>query len=331
MADEDDLRSTLLAVADLARSAAEKLDGGRGATGNGHRPEEPLTCTPRALPDRLLVAAAQTAARVNPMNSPVVSGSASAVGASTDAVEPLRIAVMTSKYWRPVPRTLTVSFLEAADADLRARILEHMNAWATRGCIRFAETAVDGEVRISREGDGFWSFLGTDILHVPAGRPTLNLEGFTMATPESEYKRVVRHEAGHTLGFPHEHMRRELIARIDREKAYLFFARTQGWSRAMVDAQVLTPLDDADLIATRSDENSIMCYQLPGSITLDGRPILGGLDIDETDFSFVEMVYPPTPAPGSVAVLSTLPTPRAAAPADELWPTTEDVLVPMSS
>src|SRR5207248_2959407 len=105
-----------------------------------------------------------------------------------------------------------------------------------------------------------------------------NLQGFTMSTPESEYKRVVRHETGHTLGFPHEHMRRALVARIDPEKAYEYFERTQGWPRSVVDQQVLTPLDETSLMGTPADETSIMCYQLPGSITRDGRPIIGGLD-----------------------------------------------------
>ena len=56
--------------------------------------------------------------------------------------------------------------------------------------------------------------------------PTMNLEGFTMRTPESEFLRVVRHEAGHTLGFEHEHMRTQLVQRIDRKKAIAYFRRT---------------------------------------------------------------------------------------------------------
>ena len=37
----------------------------------------------------------------------------------------------------------------------------------------------------------------------------------------------------------------ELVARIDPQRAYPYFRSTQGWDRAMVDAQVLTALDDA--------------------------------------------------------------------------------------
>jgi hypothetical protein len=121
----------------------------------------------------------------------------------------------------------------------------------------------------------------------------MNLQGFTMSTPESEFRRVIRHEAGHTLGFPHEHMRREIVARIDRQKAYDYFGRTQGWSPAMVDQQVLTPLDERSIFGTTSaDQTSIMCYQLPGLITKDGRPILGGGDINPIDQGFAKRIYP---------------------------------------
>jgi hypothetical protein len=35
-----------------------------------------------------------------------------------------------------------------------------------------------------------------------------------------------------------------------------------------------------------------MCYQIPGSITKDGQPIVGGLDIDPSDFTFAATIYP---------------------------------------
>jgi hypothetical protein len=165
-----------------------------------------------------------------------------------------------------------------------------MNAWSC--AIQFVQTSGTGQVRISREGDGYWSYLGTDILHISTSRQTMNLQDFTMNTPDSEYKRVIRHETGHTLGFPHEHMRREIVARIDRQKAYDYFRRTQGWSQSMVDQQVLTPLDEHSIFGTPTDQTSIMCYQLPGLITKDGNPVLGGTDINPTDRAFANRFYP---------------------------------------
>jgi hypothetical protein len=119
------------------------------------------------------------------------------------------------------------------------------------------------------------------------------LEGFTMANDESKFHRVVRHETGHTIGCPHEHIRRELVEKIDPDKAIAYFQQTQGWDEAMVRAQVLTPIEDSSLWGTaHADPNSIMCYQIPGVITKDGYPITGGTDITDLDYSFIAHVYP---------------------------------------
>jgi len=57
--------------------------------------------------------------------------------------------------------------------------------------------------------------------------------------------------------------------------------------------QVLTPLEESSLMGTPfADPNSIMCYQIPGEITKDGEPILGGVDIDHLDFDFAAKIYP---------------------------------------
>lgn len=250
-------------------------------------------CTIAQLPDRLAYDAATVAARINPVNAPSLAHAAAF--AVDGVIEPMRLTLLTAKYFGPAPRRLTVKFLEATPNDLANRILSHMNAWNSRCGISFVRTNGTGQVRISRGGGGYWSYLGTDIFLIPSNRPTMNLQGFTMNTPEREYRRVVRHETGHTMGFPHEHMRRQLIARINRNAAYAYFLRTQGWDRAMVDAQVLTPLNDATIIGTPADQDSIMCYQLPGSITIDGQPIRGGTDINATDFRFAAQVYPKLP------------------------------------
>src|SRR5262249_6132597 len=142
------------------------------------------------------------------------------------------------------------------------------------------------------ENGGYWSYLGTDILHIPKNEQTMNLEAFSMQTPESEYHRVVRHETGHTLGFPHEHMRKVLVAPIDPAKAIAFLERTQGWSEEEVRQQVLTPLEESSLRGTKADPKSIMCYQIPGSLTKNGKPIVGGKDIDKSDAAFAAEIYP---------------------------------------
>jgi len=244
----------------------------------------PRTCTPRSLPKHLQVLAAAHATEMNPVNAP----------AATVVLPPERIALLTSRYWGAGIRRLTVSFMERPTVVLRTRVLDHMNAWWSGGAsIWFAWTTwVDADVRITTGPDGYWSYLGTDIHQIPTDEPTMCLEAFTADTPESEYRRVVRHETGHTLGFVHEHMRRELVAQIDPARAYRYLARTQGWDQQTVDEQVLTPLDDRSIMATPPDQTSVMCYQLPGSITYTGQPIIGGTDINPTDRAFANKVYP---------------------------------------
>src|SRR5258706_11209366 len=128
-----------------------------------------------------------------------------------------------------------------------------MNAWAKTANVKFVLSTSNAQVRIDRHGGpdgGYWSYLGTDILSIAKGEATMNLEAFTMSTPESEFHRVVRHETGHTMGFPHEHMRKQLVDKIDPAKAIAFFMRTQGWTEAEVRAQVLTPLEESSLMGT---------------------------------------------------------------------------------
>lgn len=288
------LRNALSQIARVASNATNGEDTSEeqsenqdldSTPGNGKR-----VCTPKYLPKNMLLKAAKKAVEINAFNQPEL-GPLHLVAPDLEVTE-LFIAVQTAKYWGSTPRTLTVSFMETTPADLRRRIVGHLNAWTRTSCIRFAETNGVGQVRISRGRGGYYSYLGTDILLIPRNRQTMNLEAFTMNTAESEFRRVIRHEAGHTLGFPHEHMRRTLVARIDPEKAYEYFRRTQGWTRTQVDQQVLTSLDERTLMATPADETSIMCYQIPGSITRDGRPILGGVDINQTDYDFVGQIYP---------------------------------------
>jgi hypothetical protein len=267
-----------------------------------------LVCTPKRLPADKLIAAAKTAVSVNPLNhSPLERLSRLMPGFTSS---PERIAVVTSKYWGVQGVSLTVKFMDNPPTDLRKRLLLHMNAWAKTANVKFVESDTDPKVRIARAGGadgGYWSYVGTDILHIPKSKQTMNLEGFTMQMPESEFHRVVRHETGHTLGFPHEHMRRGLVAKLDVAKTIAYFERTQGWSEDEVRAQVLTPIEESTLRGTSVDARSIMCYQLPGEITLNGKPIIGGTDIDAKDYGFAGLIYPRKKASPSAATKKTVP------------------------
>ena len=274
------------ALLEILRIASKFAEGDESS--NDGLADVDLGCRIMPLPDRLWGKAAELAARINPVNAPLREF----FPADMNADEPMKLTLNTAKYWGPLPKKLSVSFMESTPSDLRSRIVSHLNAWTATACISFAETSGIGDVRISRGQGGYYSYLGTDIKLIPKNQQTMNLQGFTMNTPESEYLRVVRHETGHTLGFPHEHMRKALVDRIDPAKAYPYFLRTQGWNKTTVDQQVLTPLGANTIIGTEPDQDSIMCYQLPGEVTFDGKPIRGGVDINRTDFAFAGLIYP---------------------------------------
>lgn len=331
MPQRDQSHQALTKILELAQSALDPAD----EDGDGGEPV--ITCTPKVLPSRLQESAAELARTFNPANAPLLAASAGLFG--DRPLDPLQITMFTAKYWGPSPRRLTVSFMDSPSAALRSRILSHMNAWSARIGISFSYTQGVGQVRISLGPGGYWSYLGTDVLLIPQSRPTMNLQGFSLNTSESEYRRVVRHETGHTLGCPHEHMRQSLVDRIDRNKAYAYFLQTQGWNSTTVDQQVLTPLNEASVMGTPADQTSIMCYQLPGAITKDGRPITGGLDINATDFAYMAKLYP-RPRSGSQRFASdrngdagtdssadaaAAPTQPAAPSAIDDWDPSEDV------
>ena len=254
---------------------------------------EPITCTPKRLPKNKWIPAAKKASEINPLNHPPIHRLTRVM--PSFAPDKMSISVLTTKYWKTDGVQLTVGFMDDPPKNLQKRILSHLNAWNEKAKVRFVATDDSHpQVRIARTpGDGHWSYLGTDVLLIPKNEPTMNLDSFTNQTLDSEFFRVVRHEAGHTLGCPHEHMRRALVNKIDEQKAIAFYGATQGWTPQEVRQQVLTPIEESSLWGTlHTDPYSIMCYQIPGHLTTDGKPILGGADINQQDHDFLGLVYP---------------------------------------
>jgi hypothetical protein len=155
-----------------------------------------IICRPKPLTDRQLQVAAQRSIEINPAN---------AADSRTVERTPVgrrgglrRLALLVGNRWPAAGMTLTVGFLDNPSKELRRTILLHMNAWNASCSINFVEAGRDAMVRVARfdhpaELAGYWSYVGTQILGIEAGKPTLNLEGFTMRTQEAEFRRVVRH------------------------------------------------------------------------------------------------------------------------------------------
>lgn len=279
------------------------------ATRTRSKKEKFVACSIKELPKEQQEAAYHEAITENPANRtayemmPQVLGSLGpafeeALKSVDDIMDPQAFVVLSSKYWGSTGADLTVSFLDSPNVATREKILAYANKWGEFCNVKFRWSQSGGRVRIDRSRDGYWSYLGKDIDRIAAGQPTMNLEGFTERTPDSEYMRVVCHEFGHTLGAPHEHMLPEIISLLDEAKTISYFQRYQGWNAATTRAQVLTPISRASVLGSPgADVMSIMCYQLPGSITKNGKPIPGGSTFTSIDKDWANRLYPKTAVP----------------------------------
>jgi hypothetical protein len=273
-------------------------------------PSKPvMVCTPVALPPDQQWDAYLTATRINPANAPMFAASG-----DTPILSPLQIAAISTKLWT-AGTTLTVGWLDNPDAATRNLIISHMKVWSEFANINVEETSTDPMVRVSRiPSGGYWSFLGTDIISIASNRATMNLAGFTSRTSDAEYRRVVRHEFGHTLGCPHEQQRAAIIRRLVPEACYRRFGGSPNfWPKQLVDQNILTPINESTLVGSDPEEQSIMCYQFDGDLTIDNVPILGGTDLTERDKVTIAKLLPgrtqlpPPPAPPPAGGLTLVP------------------------
>ena len=151
-----------------------------------------ITCRTKPLTRSQAALAAKKALEINPANAigqrMVMRSTVGRRGG------PLRLTLNIGHRWASTGVRLTVQFLDNPPADLRKRILSHMNAWNKTANVHFTETKKTGDVRIARldrpeSMAGYWSYVGNEILGIPEDEPTLNLEGFTMSVSEAEFKR----------------------------------------------------------------------------------------------------------------------------------------------
>jgi hypothetical protein len=263
--------------------------------------QESPVCVLKSLPPSLIIPASKLAVDVNPLNQPAVAQFAATFrGEESNIVTPQMIAALTTKYLGPQPRKIPVFFMDNPNQATRTLILKHANSWDCGITYHESFTQNDRGVRLARARSGYWSYLGTDVFMIPYDQATMNLQDFTEFTSLAEYLRVVPHEFGHNKGFPHEHMRKDVLARLHRERTYAYYWRTYGFSKQDVDSQVFVPLEESSIMGTPPDVLSIMCYQFSGECTIDGQPIPGGLTFTKSDLDFARTVYPKSVTPGPI-------------------------------
>ena len=191
---------------------------------------------------------------------------------------------------------IRVSFMEG-DPELRDRVKAVAEQWTAPDLANLAFQFVDqgdAEIRIAfLEGDGSWSYLGTECRDIPADEATMNYGWLTTDSPDDELQRVVLHEFGHALGLIHEHQNPE--GGIDWNVPAVLAdlgGPPNNWDEQTARHNVLDHYQPDEVTATTVDAESIMMYAIPAAWTNDGFSADMNTDLSEKDKELIRSVYP---------------------------------------
>ena len=192
------------------------------------------------------------------------------------------LARNTTRYWSRDQTELSVSFVSDFSRREKSQILRLMNAWCQSAAISFRPTNGIGEVRISNQPTGNWSYQGTDLLLVPINQPTTNLDSYSGNGDQQRNRQVVLHQAGRILGFGQRGLLKNDLGRIKRAQCEDYILRLLGWENEFTRQK---------LFANELEFPSVMSWELPSSVTHDGRPILANQDFGVTDVAQFQHIY----------------------------------------
>jgi hypothetical protein len=158
----------------------------------------------------------------------------------------------------------------------------------------------EAEIRIGfMQGDGSWSYLGTDILKRGAGERTMN---FGWDLREAGGEDTALHEIGHTLGLPHEHQNPKAGIVWDEEAVYKSLGGPpNNWPRDVTFHNIIRKTSADSVQGSDWDANSIMHYPFEAGMILQPEiyrttPLRPAGGLSERDRAWVRTFYPPLKA-----------------------------------
>jgi hypothetical protein len=182
------------------------------------------------------------------------------------------------------------------DGALRDRVKSVAERWTAPGMARLKFAWVEdgpSEIRIAFEqGNGSWSYLGTQCQDIAEDQPTMNYGWLTPDSPDDELERVVLHEFGHALGLIHEHQNPQGGIKWNEPAVVADLSGPpNNWDEQTIRHNVLDHYDPEEVTASDVDADSIMMYPIPAAWTLDGFSADLNADLSETDVAFIRGVY----------------------------------------
>lgn len=199
-----------------------------------------------------------------------------------------RAAFARTKLW-PVGSTLRIRFLGGTDVQ-RQRVREVAVLWTRYANLdfQFLEDADAGpsDMRVAfQEGQGSWSYVGTDCRSIPQSAPTMNLGWSERGT--------ILHEFGHAIGLQHEHQQVAGGIEWNREVVMASLSGPPNyWSAEQIESNVLRKLNPTDIVGSDFDLESIMLYDYPKEWTLNGIETKRHQYLSVQDRAWAHRVYP---------------------------------------
>lgn len=188
---------------------------------------------------------------------------------------------------------LKVFFIDIYDSNTIEKTLNIANEWSKYANIKFILTTsiFDSDIRVSfRERRGYLSLIGNSANdQMYQGKATIWLQNLD-TRPENEFRRVVLHEFGHSIGLEHE--LQSPIANVlwDSVAVYKYYDSIYHWEKEMVDDNVFRKINTKEF--TKFDPNSIMIYAVPDFLTKNHVAISWPNKLSLLDKMTIKKYYP---------------------------------------
>lgn len=188
----------------------------------------------------------------------------------------------------------------AGTEEDREVVRQAFRMWKALGIgLEFAEvdSAKDADLRIAfQDGDGSWSYIGTDVLTKREDPRTMNF-GWSLTEDPAEGLDTALHEIGHSLGFPHEHQNPFAGMVWDEDAVYKALAAPPNkWSKATTRHNIIDKLQADKVQGSSWDPHSIMHYPFEAGLIVQPEKYRKGLrprgGLSARDRKWAKAFYP---------------------------------------